>query len=168
MKRWLLNIGFFALLVLSMGLVPVQAQAQSISIKVTTQLTFPTIATPSPGNTATLTVSPLNSTTSGTGQILRGAAARGQYAISLGGGGSPVSITVDITGITTGKAGLTLSNFKGFYKNVTINSFPSPTLALPAKSPSSTPLYIGATETATSAVTAGNYVGSFTLTVLVQ
>jgi hypothetical protein len=141
--------------------------AQSINITQTQQLTFPTLGTASGGGTVSLTVSPLNSTTSGNAEIVAGSAQRAQCAVSLVAGGSPISISVDISGVSTGNAGLTLDNFSGLYQGQSI-SFPSPTLPLPATSPATTPLYIGARITANSAVTAGTYSPSFTVTVFIQ
>ena len=139
--------------------------ATSITIQETQSLTFPTIGLPSAGTT-NLTISPLNSATSGTGTILSGTASRGVYTLASKGKGG-ISISVDITGVTTGNANLTLSDFRGFYSSQTINSFPSSTLPLPAANPG-TPLYIGATVTANSAVPPGSYTGSFDITVFVQ
>ncbi|HAX92303.1 MAG TPA: hypothetical protein DCY07_08930 [Rhodospirillaceae bacterium] len=139
--------------------------ATSITIQETQSLTFPTIGLPSAGTT-NLTISPLNSSTSGTATILSGTASRGTYTLTAKGKGG-ISISIDITGITTGNAGLTLSAFRGFYRSQTISSFPSSTLPLPAVSPG-TPLYLGATVTADSTVPAGSYTGSFDITVFVQ
>ncbi len=132
------------------------------------KLTFPTMGLPASGGSVNLTISPLNSSTSGSAQIISGVASRGQYALSLSPGGNPVSISIDITGVTTGNAGLTLDNFRGFYGSQTIDSFPSPTLPLPPRSPASTPLYIGARATANSAVTPGTYNASFSVTIFIQ
>lgn len=140
--------------------------ATSITISETQSLTFPTVGIPS-GGTANLAISPLNSLTSGSGQIISGMASRGAYPLSSQGEGG-LSISIDISGIDTGNAGLTLDNFRGFYNGQMINSFPSSTLPLPSTQPSSTPLYLGATVTANASVSAGNYAGSFTITVFVQ
>ncbi len=156
----------FALIIV--GLYTTTASAQSISITPVQTLTFPILARPTSGNTTNLSISPLNSTTSGTGTIVGGAATRGQYTISITSGGSPVSISLDITGITTGNAGLTLDTFRGFYAGQTISSFPSSTLPLPATTPSNTPLYLGAKVTADSTVASGSYSASFSITVFLQ
>lgn len=155
---------FFCLLVI--GLAPFSAYGQSINITETQPLTFPTLATTN--SSVNFTINPLNSSTSGSAQVIAGVAQRGQYALALTQGGSPVSISVDISSVTTGNAGLTLAGFQGYYKGQLISSFPSPTLPLPATSPSSTPLYLGATLTANSTVSAGTYTGSFSITVFVQ
>ena len=150
------------------GLTPGFASAQSISIHEVQTMTFPTLATAAGGGNVTVTLNPLNSATSGSGQIIGGMASRGQYALSLTSGGTPVSISLDISGVSTGNAGLTLDAFRGFYKGQTISSFPSSTLPLPATSPSNTPLYLGATVTALPSVTPGTYSASFSITVFVQ
>jgi hypothetical protein len=159
----------YSLFVLVLGLAASLAScalAQSINITPVQTLTFPTLAIPS--GSVNLTVSALNSGTSGTGQVIGGMASRGQYALSLVSGGTPVSISIDISGVSTSNPNLTLSQFSGFYKGQSIVSFPSSTLSLPATSPSATPLYIGATETATAALTPGSYSATFSITVFVQ
>jgi hypothetical protein len=148
------------------GLVPSRTSAQSINISQVQALTFPTLAVPS--GSVNLSINPLNSSTSGTAQILKGMASRGQYALSLDSGGTPISISIDISGVNSGNAGLTFDNFRGFYSGQTIDGFPSSTLPLPAISPASTPLYIGARVTANSNVTPGTYNGDFTITIFVQ
>jgi Domain of unknown function (DUF4402) len=141
--------------------------AQSINIVQVQPLTFPTLGTVSGGGSVNLSINPLNSTTSGTAEIVGGLVQRGQYALSLVPGGTPLSISVDISGVSTGNAGLTLDNFSGCYKGQSI-SFPSSTLALPASSPASTPLFIGARITANSTVGNGSYSPSFTINVYIQ
>lgn len=140
--------------------------ATSITISESQTLTFPTIGLTGSGTTS-LSVSPLNSSTSGNGQIIAGAASRGTYPLSAEGDGG-VSISIDISGVTTGNPALTLSDFKGFYNGQVIENFPSPTLPLPAAHPASTPLYIGATVAAGAGVPTGTHQGSFTITVFVQ
>jgi hypothetical protein len=144
---------------------PTQA-ATTVSISESQSLTFPKMGVPSSGSVY-LTVSPLNSITSGTAQIISGTAYRGTYPLSSKGSGG-ISISIDISGITTDSPGLTLSNFQGFYNGSTISSFPSSTLSLPAKSPGNTPLYLGATVTTLPSVSIGTHTGSFTITVFVQ
>ncbi|MDD5586227.1 MAG: DUF4402 domain-containing protein [Alphaproteobacteria bacterium] len=158
----------FVLALVLAGFAYSRAMADSININEIQTLTFPTLGLPSGGGSVNLSISPLNSSTSGTAQILRGSASRGQYALSLVQDGSPISISIDISGVNSGGAGLTLDNFRGFYNSQTIDSFPSSTLALPAVSPASTPLYIGARITANSTVTPGAYNGGFTITVFIQ
>jgi len=145
-----------------------QTFAQSISIQEIQALTYPTLAISPAGGSINLSISPLNSTTSGNAEIISGTASRGQYALSLGSGGTPVSISIDISDVNTGNSGLTLDSFSGFYSGQMINSFPSSTLPLPALSPANTPLYLGATVTASPLVPSGTYVVSFTITVFVQ
>ena len=140
--------------------------ATSITISETQALSFPMIGLPSSGTT-NLTVSPLNSSTSGSGQIISGTASRGAYSLSAKGSGG-VSISLSIDGVSTGNAGLTLGSFRGLYNGQSIDSFPSSTLPLPASHPASTPLYVGATVTANSSVAAGAYTGGFDITVFVQ
>lgn len=147
---------------------PLQAFAQSISIQEIHTLTFPTMAISVGGGSVNLSISPLNSATSGSAEIISGTASRGEYDLSLGSGGSPVSISVDISDVNTGNSSLTLDHFSGFYKGQVISSFPSSTLPLPALSPSSTPLYLGATVTALPSLPSGTYTASFTITVFVQ
>lgn len=140
--------------------------AATVTLTQTQKLTFPTLVIPSSG-TINLTISQLNSSTSGTGQIIAGTARRGAYNLSSSGGGS-TSITISISGITTSHAGLTMSAFRGLYNTTTINSFPSTTLPLPAKRPKTTPLYLGSTITANSSVTPGLHTASFTVTIFIQ
>jgi hypothetical protein len=160
------GIAFIASLSFLLAMPTKTAWAQSISIQETQSLTYPTLATTS--SSVNFTINPLNSSTSGNAQVIAGVASRGQYTLSLTSGGNPVSISIDISNVSTGSAGLTLNNFTGYYKSTMIASFPSSTLSLPALSPSSTPLYIGATLTANSTVTVGTYNGSFSITVFVQ
>lgn len=144
---------------------PTARAATSISLTETQVLTFPTVGVPSSGS-VNLTISPLNSSTSGTGQIVAGTAKRGIYTlVAKGKGGVSISITID--GITSGNSGVTLSAFRGLYNSTTINSFPSSTLPLPQTNPG-TPLYIGATVTANSTVPVGSYTGSYNITIFVQ
>ncbi len=140
--------------------------ATIISIAETQSLTFPTLAIPSAG-TVSLAINPLNSSTSGTAQIISGIASRGTYALSSQGSGG-VSISVDISVTDSGGTGLTLDSFSGFYDSTTINSFPSTTLSVPEKKPATTPLYLGSTITASTSVLPGSYTGYFTITVFVQ
>jgi hypothetical protein len=149
-------------------LAPWHAHAQSLSIHETQTLTFPTIGLPAGGGTANLSISPLNSSTSGSGQIISGMASRGQYALSRSAEGTPVSISIDISNVSLGNPGLTLDTFRGFYAGQTIDSFPSSTLPLPAIAPGNTPLYLGAKVTANSSVAPGNYNGGFSITVFIQ
>jgi hypothetical protein len=157
---------FYAFAFCCIVAVPASLFAQSIDIQPSQTLTFPTLATVTSGGSVNLSVSPLNSSTSGTAQIVKGMASRGQYAVSISSGGTPVSISLDISGVST-DSGLTLDNFSGFYQGQQI-SFPSPTLPLPATSPASTPLYVGAKLTADSTVASGSHNASFTITVFVQ
>jgi len=138
----------------------------AITIKETQALTFPTAALPSMGTTF-LSINPLNSATSGSGQIVAGMANHGTYALSSS-GSDAVSISINISGINTGHTGLTLDHFRGFYGGQSIDAFPSSTLPLPAAQPASTPLYIGATVTANTSVPEGRYSGAFAITVFVQ
>ncbi len=151
------------------GLASSSALADSINFQQVQALTFPTIALSGSGN-VNLTVSPLNSSTSGTGQVIGGTASRGQYALSLvqAGGGKSVSLSLDVSGANTGNAGLTLDSFRGLYNGSSIASFPSSTLPLPAKHPANTPLYLGATITAAPSVAAGTYNASFSITIFIQ
>jgi len=149
------------------GVASTHASAQSINIQEVQSLTFPTIAI-SQGGSVNLNVSPLNSATSGSGQVIGGMASRGQYALSLTPGGTPISISINISGVNTGNTGLTLDTFSGLYKGQSISSFPSSTLSLPATSPANTPLYLGATVTAAPSVAPGTYSATFSITVFVQ
>ena len=160
--------GLFVLAFCLVGLMSSHILAQSLSIRETQTLTFPTIGVASGGGSSYLSISPLNSSTSGNGQIISGIASRGQYNLSLTAGGTPLSISIDISGVNTGNAGLTLDNFRGFYAGQVIDSFPSSTLPLPATAPGATPLYLGAKVTANPSVTPGNYSASFSITVFVQ
>ena len=138
-KACMTKIGRFPLWLLTLCIlwgVPFVAWAQGINIQEVQALTFPTLALSS--GTIQLTVSPLNSGTSGTGQIIGGTVSRGQYALSLTPGGSPLSISLNISAASTGNPNLTLDHFSGFYKGQLISSFPSSTLSLPATSPAST------------------------------
>jgi len=138
-----------------------------ISITEAQALTFPTIGIPSSGSVY-LAVSSLNSSTSGTAQIIAGAANRGAYALSAHGEGG-ISISIDISVTNAGTSGVTLNAFEGLYDaNTTIGTFPSSTLPLPAKKPATTPLYIGAILTADSTVQTGSYTGAFDIIVFVQ
>jgi Domain of unknown function (DUF4402) len=141
--------------------------AQSISISVAQNLSFPTIAIPQSGTVA-LSVSALNSSTSGSATILYGAASRGQYNISTDGQGSAISTSVDITNVSVSDPNVTLTNFNGLYHSMVISEFPSPTLPLPEVSPAYTPLYVGATITAAPGVSPGICTASFVITVTVQ
>ncbi len=143
------------------------AGAQSLSIKEIQPITFPTMALGS-GRQTTLTINPLNSSTSGNAQIVSGNALRGQYALSITGTGSPVTISIDITGTGTIANGLTLDNFHGYYANQKIDSFPSSGLPLPATAPSSTTLYLGATITAQPSLQEGKYNATLGLSVFIQ
>lgn len=142
--------------------------AQTLSVTLAQNLSFPTTAIPTSAAT-TLAVSPLNSSTSGTATILFGTANRAQINMSMSKKGGPAfAISVDITGITVSNPNVTLGTFRGLYSSTQINSFPSPTLALPAVTPATTPLYLGATITAQPGVTTGPCNGSFTVTITVQ
>ena len=141
--------------------------AQSVSITVAQNLNFPAVAIPQSGSAA-LTVSALNSSTSGTATVLYGTASRGQYNLSVNHSGSAISASVNITGVSVSNPNVTLTSFTGFYNNTVISSFPSPTLPLPATSPATTPLYLGATVSATPAVTPGSYTANFTITITIQ
>ena len=163
--------GRYGLFVLGLSVVffaPAVASAGSINIQEVSTLTFPNIGIYSGGGSVNLSVSPLNSATSGNGQIISGNASRGQYALSITSGSSPISISIDISNVNTGNSGLTLDSFRGFYMGQTINSFPSSTLAVPATAPASTPFYLGAKVTASPLVEPGNYSASFSMTVFVQ
>ena len=160
------SITIFVAVLCATLLVGAPARAQSVNIQEVQSLTFPTLATT--GGTVNYTISPLNSSGSGTAQVISGVPTRGQYALSLTSGGSPVSISLDISGINTGSTGLTLDSFQGYYKGTAISSFPSPTLPLPSTSPSTSTLYLGARAIANSTVKAGAYNGSFSITVFVQ
>lgn len=129
-------------------------------------MTFPMIGIPASGSTS-LSINAISGATSGTGQIIRGAANRGVYALTAKGKGG-VSISIDITGVSTSHPSLQLASFKGFYNGQSIDSFPSSTLPLPAASPASTPLYLGATVTASSTLPTGTYTTPFDITVFVQ
>jgi len=157
----------FLILPLLCWLAPQAKAATSISITEKQSLTFPLVGLPASGGTSAISINPLNSATTGTAQIISGIPSRGTYDLSAK-GGRGISISIDISGITTDSAGLTLSNFRGFYGNQQIDSFPSSTLALPASAPATTPLYLGATVSANASVPAGNHTGSFTITVFVQ
>lgn len=160
------SVALFALAAIGVWSGPLHA-AQSVSISVAQNLSFPTIAIPQSGTTA-LAVSALNSSTSGTATVLFGTASRGEYDLSVNHGGSAISASVDITNVSVSNPNVTLTNFTGFYNNTTISSFPSPTLPLPSQSPSFTPLYLGATIGASPSVTPGSYTASFTITVTIQ
>ncbi len=159
---------YFFILAFFTCLLPFHVRAkEGVTITEAQTLTFPKIGVPSQGS-VNLSISPLNSSISGTAQIISGSANRGQYNLSLSPGGNPTSISIDITGINSGNAGLTLNNFRGYYQSQTVNSFPSPTLPLPAKSPATTPLYLGATLTANPTVPTGNHTANFSITVFTQ
>jgi hypothetical protein len=158
----------FALTLCLTGMTVSHASAQSISIQEVQTLTFPKLAITRGGGSINLNISPLNSATSGNAQIVGGMASRGQYALSLGEGGTPISISVDISNVATGNPGLTLDHFSGLYSGQLISSFPSSTVPLPATSPANTPLYLGATVTAASSVAPGKYNATFSITVFVQ
>ena len=155
-----------ACLVFFLCLLATQAEAAAtITMTESQAMTFPTLALPSTGS-STLTISALSSATSGTAHIVSGTASRAIYALVSKGGGS-TSISIDIGSVSTGSSYLTLSNFTGLYNGVTIGSFPSKTLSLPAVKPGSTPLYVGATLTALSGLATGNYAMSYTITITV-
>ncbi len=164
--RWLGRIAPLAWM--AVGICCGCVHAQTVAISVAQNLSFPTIAIPQ-SSAVQLTISPLNSSTSGTASILYGTALRGQYNLSDNKkGGSGVAITVNITGVSVSNPKVTLGSFTGFYSNTQISSFPSPTLQLPAVQPAYTPLYVGATITANPGLTPGICTASFTITVTVQ
>jgi hypothetical protein len=142
---------------------PVMAKV-NISISETTRMNWGTVGIPSSGSQY-LTLSPSNSSVTGTGHVLLGTPSRGVYNIRGVGGGS-TSITIDISNVSTGSSYLTLDSFTGIYSSVNINSFPSPTLPLP--SPSGTPLYLGARATMTSSLSPGALHPTFDVVVIVQ
>ncbi len=159
---------FFVFAALAPFLAPHGALADDgITITEAQTLTFPKMGVPTQGS-VNLSVSPLNSVTSGTAEIISGTASRGQYNLSIAPEGDPVSISIDISGVDTGHSGLTLDNFKGYYANQTIDSFPSATLPLPQTAPASTPLYLGARLTANASVVHGTYNAGFSITVFIQ
>jgi hypothetical protein len=160
-------MGMFRYLALLTLAWPSQAFAQSISMTVVHNLNFPAMAIPESG-TASLSISPLNSSTSGTATVLYGVASRGQINLSLGQDGGAVSASIDISEVSTGSPNLELTNFVGLYQGTLINGFPSPTLAPPSESPGISPLYIGATIVANPNLTPGSYVSSFVVNVIVQ
>lgn len=141
------------------------AQAQSVSISIVQSLNFPTTAIPQQG-TADVTVSALNSSTSGSATILYGAASRGQFNLSVDQSGSPISLTVDITDVSVSDPNVTLGNFTGLYRGNFIGSFPSQALPLPDAGGSDT-FYLGATITAAPGVQQGPVTATFTIRVTV-
>lgn len=156
---------FAALFIAVMG--PHEVFAQSISISVVQNLNFPTMAIPQSG-TASLSISPLNSSTSGSATILYGVASRAQVNLSLVQDDNAVSASIDITDVSTSSPNFSLTNFVGFYQSTLINSFPSPTLPPPNVSPGFSALYLGATIVANPNLTSGNYTSSFVVNVIIQ
>jgi len=143
------------------------AYADTINFTQVQPLTFPTLALPVAGETKSLSISALNSSTSGNAQIIGGTAWRGEYSLSMNKKGNAIAISIDVTDINTGNAWLMLHNFTGLYSSMNISSFPSSTLPLPDGKPATTPLYLGATVTANSGLTPGQYTASFSITIFV-
>lgn len=142
--------------------------AQTVSMTIVQDLSFPTIAIPQSGSTS-LAVSSLNSSTSGTATVLYGTASRAQFDLSMSEEGGPaVAISVDISGVTVSDPNVTLTNFTGLYGTTQISSFPSSTLQLPSVTPAFTPLYVGATITANHSVTPSTCTASYVVTLTVQ
>jgi len=112
-----------------------------------------------------LNLSPANSTTSGTGNVLFGLSSRGEYRLKSSEEGSG-TFTIDIGSISTGSSYLTLDNFRGIYNSTSIDSFPSASFQLP--STSGEILYLGARETVSAGMTPTTLTPTFDIIIIIQ
>jgi hypothetical protein len=133
--------------------------ASTLSVNETQELDFATMAVPS--GTSTITVNTMGNA-SGTGNIIYGNTFNGTYSILSTGGSPPPTIEIDIASVTGG-SGYSLSNFKGEYDGITINSFPA--TGLPTPNGVAKTLRIGATVTYSSAVNVGQFSPTFDIVV---
>ena len=140
---------------------------ESCTITEVTQVKFGTLQKPSSGS-QTFIVRADGTAPGGTGTLLYGTSARGQYTLKkTGSGGGFTTVTIDIQNISTGNANVSLSAFTGVYGGTTISSFPKSGLAKPA-SGGGTTLYLGSTATYNSSVPTGSLTPSFDIVVTYQ
>lgn len=128
----------------------------------TQSLNFTTLQVPAASSTYTVSGS---GSASGTGTSLYGIASGGAYSISSG--STPETncstVTINVSSPSCGATGCTLGSWTGKYGNTNLSGAPPWTVSkLPG---GGTNLTLGATATYTSAVPAGSYVPSFTVSV---
>ena len=113
------------------------------------QLDFGILQTASAGSES-ITVPRDGSAATGTGTVLSGTPARGQFTIT---GSAGTSIDIDIQNVSTGSSELTLDTFQGIYDGGNINVFPQGGLGVPGAGKT---LYLGAKLTYTNLITDGS------------
>lgn len=138
---------------------------ETITITEDTQLNFAKLQKPTSG-TNYITIDPSTGGYSGTAVILTGVPSRGAYTIKRTGIGTTTSMTIDVTVVSTGSAGLTINQLTGECEGTDILSFPRSGLAKPKGSGST--LYLGATATYNSSVPSSTLTPSLDITVTLQ
>ena len=129
---------------------PLAAYAEdTVTITESTRMDFGTIAIPASGSQY-LTLNPINSSISGTGDKLFGIANRGTYSLKSSGNTS-TSITIDVMNVSTNSASVTLDNFTGIYDGGAIANFPSSPLSPAASGPLTDHVHDALAETSRAA-----------------
>jgi hypothetical protein len=115
-----------------------------------------------PAASTTYTVSGTTGATSGTGTLIYGTPARGQYTIGKNGNENKCStLTINVTSANCVAPGCTLSNWTGNYNGANlVGGPPWSGLTMPGTGKT---LYLGATATYTGSATAGSFTPTFTI-----
>jgi len=153
---------FFALGLISSITSPAYA---TITISQVSPINFGSLLVPASGSPSiTVSSSAANSSTLAGGAVaIDNNANRGEYLIKRTTENS--TMTVNITGISTGSSALTLSTFTGRYGSTSITTFPKSSLTNPGTA--GTDLYLGAKLAYTSAIADGTYNMTYTITVTI-